>query len=355
MIANNTNNNIGWNPVCIWLYDDCYIRFAVEQYKDTPKKAAKSNCKKTNQVDSGWVTNQFRHLVNNSIGKTSSKFHEPFMVELTGHVVNGYMWSLENFKVWLKKLTGEDKWETSLRTEIQNIVIDAILCAQEDILPGSQRAFEIYGFDIMMDQRLKPWLIEINSSPACDYSTPVTECFVKRALPDVLKVVIPNDWVPNKNYTNNTGGWKKIFEGPYIPKVPISHGLDMTLKGTPIQSYTSKLSQLLSVPGKSRETLVNTRKLKNSQKMDGHDENKFYTKQGNNKQMQAVVSYKSMHTSIKKDNDLNIINDDKCNKENIASNVIQTTYNHSFPEKKSKKRNVPLKPVLLNVALLDNF
>jgi Tubulin-tyrosine ligase family. len=213
MIANNTNTNIGWNPVCIWLYDDCYIRFAVEQYKDTPEKAAKRNYKKTHEVDKGWVTNQFRHLVNNSIGKTSSKFHEPFMVELTGHVVNGYMWSLENFKVWLKKLTGEDKWETSLRTEIQNIVIDAILCAQEDILPGSQRAFEIYGFDIMMDQRLKPWLIEINSSPACDYSTPVSECFVKRALPDVLKVVIPDDWVSNKNYTKNTGGWKKYLKG----------------------------------------------------------------------------------------------------------------------------------------------
>jgi hypothetical protein len=154
---------------------------------------------------------------------------------------------------------------------------------------------------------------------------------------------------------------EKIFEGPLIPKVPISHGLDMTLKGTPIQSHTSHTCSKLShppAPGKLRETPVNIiRKLKHNQKMDGHDQNNINTKQGGNKQIGPVVSYKSMHTrSIKTENDLNIsINDDKCNKENIA-NVIQTTYNHSFLEKKKrKKRTVPFKPVLLNVALLENL
>ena len=33
---------------------------------------------------------------------------------------------------------------------------------------------ELYGFDYMVDDDYNAWLIEINSSPACDYSTKIT-------------------------------------------------------------------------------------------------------------------------------------------------------------------------------------
>lgn len=42
----------------------------------------------------------------------------------------------------------------------------------------------------MIDSQLKPWLIEINSCPAMDYSTKVTEELVPRVLEDILKVVL---------------------------------------------------------------------------------------------------------------------------------------------------------------------
>jgi tubulin monoglycylase TTLL3/8 len=49
---------------------------------------------------------------------------------------------------------------------------------------------EIFGYDIMVDEDHDCWLIEVNSSPAMDYSTPVTERLVKNVLEDTVKVVV---------------------------------------------------------------------------------------------------------------------------------------------------------------------
>jgi tubulin monoglycylase TTLL3/8 len=43
----------------------------------------------------------------------------------------------------------------------------------------SGNRFEIFGFDIMLDEQCCPWLIEVNSSPSMEYSTPITERLVK--------------------------------------------------------------------------------------------------------------------------------------------------------------------------------
>jgi tubulin monoglycylase TTLL3/8 len=57
-------------------------------------------------------------------------------------------------------------------------------------------SFQLYGFDIMMDKRFKPWLIEVNSNPALDYSTKITEKLVPEMLEDMIKVVIDYGHAP---------------------------------------------------------------------------------------------------------------------------------------------------------------
>ena len=70
----------------------------------------------------------------------------------------------------------------------------------------------MFGYDFMVDDQFNSWLIEINSSPAMDYSTDITERLVSNVLPDTVKVVL--DYLPSKRKSNkDTGMWTKIFKG----------------------------------------------------------------------------------------------------------------------------------------------
>lgn len=47
----------------------------------------------------------------------------------------------------------------------------------------------MFGYDFMIDDTYNVWLIEVNSSPAMDYSTPVTKKLVKLCLKDIVNVI----------------------------------------------------------------------------------------------------------------------------------------------------------------------
>ena len=211
-----------WNPLTVYFYDECYARFSVEEY---------------NNQDSS-MDNAFIHLVNNSIGKNSENFGKAATAE-DGQEIEGFMWSCEMLSNYLKSMHGADYMNEKIRPRMKEIAKWSLMCASE-MIEHRKNSWELYGFDFMVDDDFNAWLIEINSSPACDYSTKVTERYVQKALVEILQVVLDGrEWeaAPRKTRGErpSTGGWDCIYKGQLLETPVSSFGADMSLKGEGIK------------------------------------------------------------------------------------------------------------------------
>jgi len=46
----------------------------------------------------------------------------------------------------------------------------------QDAIPANPNAFEIFGFDLLLDDHGSVWVLEVNSSPSLSLDTPLDRC-----------------------------------------------------------------------------------------------------------------------------------------------------------------------------------
>lgn len=100
------------------------------------------------------------HLTNVAIQKTADNYDERL----------GGKWDLRSLKLFLISKYGSEKVNEAF-TQIQDLIIRSLQAVAKTII-NDKHCFELYGFDVLFDDQLKPWLIEINSSPSMTANTP---------------------------------------------------------------------------------------------------------------------------------------------------------------------------------------
>jgi tubulin polyglutamylase TTLL1 len=59
---------------------------------------------------------------------------------------------------------------------------------------NDKHCFEVYGYDVLIDTNLKPWLIEVNSSPSLSSTTESDRILKMGMIGDTFEVVVPPQW-----------------------------------------------------------------------------------------------------------------------------------------------------------------
>ncbi|XP_059504875.1 tubulin polyglutamylase TTLL5 isoform X2 [Stegostoma tigrinum] len=144
-----------YDPLVSYLYEEGLTRFATVKYDRAMKN----------------IKNQFMHLTNYSINKKSQDYVSCDDPDVEDY---GNKWSMSAMLRYLKQ---EGMDTVALMAQIEDLIIKALIAAELHIASASKmfvphrgNCFELYGFDVLIDSNLKPWLLEVNLSPslACD-------------------------------------------------------------------------------------------------------------------------------------------------------------------------------------------
>ncbi|XP_074457890.1 tubulin polyglutamylase TTLL13 isoform X3 [Larus michahellis] len=161
------------DPLRIFVYKEGLARFATMRYIDPSSRNLGDIC---------------MHLTNYAINKRNENFIQDDTV--------GSKRKLSTLNAWMM----DNSYNTTkLWEDIEDIIIKTLISAHPVVKHNYQSCFpnhttgcacfEILGFDILLDRKLKPWLLEVNHSPSFTTDSRL-DCEVKDALLcDTIKLI----------------------------------------------------------------------------------------------------------------------------------------------------------------------
>ncbi|POM66434.1 Tubulin-tyrosine ligase family [Phytophthora palmivora] len=153
---------LSYRPMQALVYREGFARFC--------------NVKYSAAVDD--MDNPFMHLTNVAVQKNNEDYNSN----------HGGKWSVANLCLYVEATRGRGAGEKLLR-DIHSVMLHALRAVQNVII-NDPHCFECYGYDIIVDDNLKPWLVEVNASPSLSTTTKEDRSMKSRLLRDRMRGLI---------------------------------------------------------------------------------------------------------------------------------------------------------------------
>ena len=163
------------DPLRVYVYDEGLVRFASSKY--------------TSQQDG--IIDQFMHLTNYFVNKNNQGHQTDYDCES----LHSCKWSLKRFWRYLnehhKHVDTKRLWE-----EIIDIIIKTCISCEGPMYRLSHQfckndytSYELFGFDIILDEDFKPWILEVNITPSLKSESSLDTSVKYRVIKDMFNLV----------------------------------------------------------------------------------------------------------------------------------------------------------------------
>ena len=189
-----------FEPLTIYMYQDGLVRFATQPYTTKNRKS------------------RFAHLTNFSVNKKASNYKKAGGKDEEEE--SSSKWRLQTLAKAFEA-QGLD-WD-GIWAKIKDLVIKSIISVEPILANNLNRAsrnrhlcFEVYGFDVIIDHNMKPWLLEVNVLPSLSSSSQLDKKIKTSLMTDVFSTIgmVPYnrkkfERAQESNYWNRFSGLKK--------------------------------------------------------------------------------------------------------------------------------------------------
>ena len=135
------------------------------------------------------------HLTNNSVQKNNKNFSQN---EIGNEI------SFNTFQKELDK-SGDINFKKNIFERIIKIIeITANIAKNKINALNRKNCFELFGYDFILDEDFKPFLLEINTNPGYEESSPLIKMLIPRMIDDVLRLTIDKVFERNDNYNHSS-------------------------------------------------------------------------------------------------------------------------------------------------------
>lgn len=163
-----------FDPLKIFLLKEGLVRFATQKYSNNPKHLEK----------------KFVHLTNYSVNKRADDYVKADNDE---NEDDSCKWNLYQLRKWMEKNSID---YMTVINRIKDVIIKTLIAHEPQITSSYSRCtrnrnvcFEIYGFDILLDNKLRPHLLEINISPSLSSSSPLDKKIKTTLICDTMNLI----------------------------------------------------------------------------------------------------------------------------------------------------------------------
>mmetsp|Transcript_12148 Transcript_12148/g.18348 ORF Transcript_12148/g.18348 Transcript_12148/m.18348 type:complete len:420 (-) Transcript_12148:183-1442(-) len=175
-----------FSPLKVYIYRRGFARFTNARYSSRMED----------------IYDDFMHLTNVAIQKTAENYDER----------TGGKMELQALKLHIMSKYGMERTD-ALFWEMQMIMIRALLAVQQ-IMIHDKHCFELYGYDLIIDADLRPWLLEVNASPSLSANTNEDYAMKTEMLHGMLDIIDMEKVLSGDE--EHVSGWDLVYDNGYI-------------------------------------------------------------------------------------------------------------------------------------------